>query len=69
LNALIPNRNLNIQEVTQNIYQCGKHTFHLPEIQKDNGTKFEPFTAQLSTGPVQLISASQDKATEANQVG
>ena len=44
-----------------------RYTFDLLEIKKDNGTKFEPFTAQLSTGPVQLTSASQ--ATEANQVG
>ena len=46
-----------------------RYTFDLSEIQKHNGTKFEPFTAQLSTGPVQLTSASQHQATEANQVG
>ena len=46
-----------------------QYTFHLPEIQKDNGTKFELFTAQLSTGSVQLTSATQQQQTEANQVG
>ena len=29
-----------------------QYTFHFLEIQKDNGTKFELFTAQLSTGSV-----------------
>ena len=46
-----------------------QYTFHLQEIQKDNGTKFELFTAQLSTGSVQLTLASQQQQTEANQVG
>ena len=50
---MIRNHNSNIQEIMQKVYQYGLK-IDLPEIQKDNGTKFEPFTAQLSTGPVQL---------------
>ena len=69
MNVLIRNHNSNIQEIMRKIYQCGEIKIDLPEIQKDYGTKFEPSTAQLSTGPVQLTSASQHQPTEANQLG